>query len=240
MIFSMSCFYTKHQLYARVDSIREEFAILNNIPVLDTKEFLTQVPNLQIASVPFVTSALHGICSFGKSGESDVILLNANRSLTERNFDGMHEFIHIHEHRGEPKDSFRCYDRVTDKQNSFLEWQANEGAAEMLVPYRDFIPRFYRHFCEMKQDPFDGVPIQAKLADFYSVSTQVIENRIQSLSYEIHQYSQGVPICEIVLMSHAQQKRQGIQPPDYNDIYNSAFIQDIFERSINEPDYYCS
>ena len=226
---------SKRDLYKSVDRFRTKYSFSVSDPI----DIPLLIERSKHICVEYANLKTPGLCGLAMVGDiEDTIVLNSNRTKTEQRFDCSHELIHLYLHRCVER-SFNCFTAPRSKQNSFLEWQANEGAAEMLVPYRDFIPRFYRHFCEMKQEPFDGVPIQAKLADFYSVSTQVIENRIQSLSYEIHQYSQGVPICEIVLMSRAQQKRQGIQPPDYNDICNSAFIQYEFEKSITgyEPDY---
>lgn len=223
----MPCFYTKKVLYARIDRIRQEFNVQNDEPISNVKKLLTDVPTIKIASVPFETTGLHGMCSFGKAGKADIILLNSNRSNSEQNFDCMHEYIHIHEHRNERKDSFRCYEKVTENQNSFLEWQANEGAAESLVPYRDFIPRFYNRFCELKQDPSNGALVRSDLARFYHVSNYVIENRLYSLSYEIDQYSQGVPINQIIFLSHTQQRKNGIQSTNYNAECDFIFYKEL-------------
>lgn len=32
------------------------------------------------------------------------------------------------------------------------EWQANEGAAELLLPYRDFVPRYVQTVLETERD----------------------------------------------------------------------------------------
>ena len=66
-----------------------------------------------------------------------------------------------------------------------MEWHANEGGAELIVPHRDFIPRFLRELQYVRDNPDLFYDVRAKLADFYHVSYTVIENRINNLAYEI-------------------------------------------------------
>lgn len=67
-------------------------------------------------------------------------MLNARHSVEELNFDCGHELIHLTKHRGLGLSSFHCFDTLKPKQDPFIEWEANEGAAELTVPYRSFLP----------------------------------------------------------------------------------------------------
>lgn len=205
-------FCTKTKLYERVESIRSELGIGAGIPIFSLAAYLHYRPSLKIAAVPFETTSLHGMCSFGENGKADVILLNSYRRPNDQNFDLAHEFIHIHEHRDGKRPAFCCYEKVTSKQDSRVEWQANEGAAQLLVPFQDFIPRFVQ-FSSSGEIPLHWIP--SALAEYYHVSTQVINLRLENLGYEIDQYRNGVPIDRIQLLSHAQQRRMGICPTSY-------------------------
>lgn len=79
------------------------------------------------------------------------------------------------------------------------EWQANEGAAELLLPYKDFIPRFVQtaKYVEENYEPLEEV--YNELARFYKVMPIVVDYRIRNLESEILQYINGTPIERIVL-----------------------------------------
>lgn len=203
----------KAELYHRAAVIREELGIKKGEPVVSSVDILNRMPFLAIEAKPFRTRALHGICSFGRDGDIDVIVLSSHRTAIEQNFDCMHEYFHLHEHRNEKKDAFYCYENVQSKQNKFLEWQANEGAAEILMPYKEFIPLFWQFLCYQQTD--NQFPVIEALAACYCVTTAVAEYRIRSLSYEIHQYERGISPESIVLMSYNQQRKRNIVSPDY-------------------------
>lgn len=210
----MSQGHTKKGLYNLVAQIRDELGLTPNTAITNSEEIISQIPVIELDIIPIQNPALHGICSFGSGQQADIILLNSNRSNVERNFDCLHEFIHLHEHRGEHKETFYCYDCVSEKQDSFLEWQANEGAAELLVPYQDFIPRFWRSYVHSSLIcPFD---ICESLAEHYHVPLRVITIRLESLAYELDQYRKGIPIDDIELLSRRQRERRGIHPTCYS------------------------
>lgn len=203
----------KAELYHRATVIREELGIKRREPVVSSVDILNRLPFLAIESQPFRTRALHGVCSFGRDGDIDVIVLSSHRTAIEQNFDCMHEYFHLHEHRNEKKDAFYCYENVQSKQNRFLEWQANEGAAEILMPYKEFIPLFLHFHKYQKTDRY--FPLIDALAACYCVTTAMVENRIRSLSYEIYQYEKGCPLDQIELLSGNQQQKRNIVSPDY-------------------------
>ena len=212
----MALYYTKENLYREINQFRRFLGIAPNDYPYDLISLLKRYRGLSISCVPFNTPGLRGICSFGKNGQDDVILLNSNRTPQECNFDCAHEAIHLSLHRHEQRPVFSCSDRVLDKQNPFLEWHANEGGAELLVPYGDFIPRFHALYEEQCRFPQSHLGIRSQLAEQYNVTRQVIVNRIENLRYEIDQYANGTPIEEIRILSARRQKELGIVSTDYN------------------------
>ena len=83
-----------------------------------------------------------------------------------------------------------------------------------MVPYQDFIPRFWDLFSTRRY--VDDSDIRMTLAAYYGVTFQVIRNRIDGLSYEIDQYTQGIPIREVKILSQNQRKKLGIATTAYN------------------------
>lgn len=79
------------------------------------------------------------MCSPGKPGQEDIILLSSRLTCRERGFYAVHEWLHLCWHRDASKSPFLCGEYRFPQQDSFLEWQANEGAAEILMPWRQVV-----------------------------------------------------------------------------------------------------
>lgn len=145
------------------------------------------------------------------------IVLNSLRTDTEKNFDCAHEFVHLFLHKNEDYNAFDCRDR---EQVPYIEWQANEGAAEILIPYRTFIPEFLAgfHNCTNKQEYW-------KLINYFSskhnVTHSVVRNRIDSLKYEINQYENGIKIANLQILSSRQQQANNIYIPSYHNRFRT-------------------
>ena len=199
----------KEALYHHVDTIRESFQLSLSEP-LNVVHLLGAYDRFDVTAQDFKNP---GLCGIAFAGEKvDTILLNKHRTPIEQNFDCGHELLHLSKHRN--KQAHYCLTYAQGQQNSFLEWEANEGAAQLLIPYQDFIPRFLTYFNH--PDTSSSYSIQDKLAAHYGVTTQVINIRINSLSYEIDQYCNGVPLQEIQLLSRSQLKKRGITPTHYS------------------------
>lgn len=223
----MSLYYTKQNLYREIDHFRAYIGLPENTFPIHISKHLEQQEGIKIQAVSFSTRALRGMVSFGENNQCDIILLNSHRSAIEQNFDCAHEAVHLGLHRNEHKVSFTCIDQIPNKQDSFLEWHANEGAAELLVPYRDFIPRFAQELQSFCKDPYPEVDVRDKLAAFYQVSYKVIENRIENLNYEIDQYFKGIDTDHLRILSRKQQSKHGIVSPSYNVICNTASFESM-------------
>lgn len=198
----------KKELYNCVDWLRNYYfgAPYSGGPV-DVLGLCGRIPNVTIYKRHFETV---GFCGAAIAGiKMNTIILNSARSEIEQNFDCGHELIHLSMHRGQNDGVFQCFG---SNQNTFLEWQANEGAAQLLVPYQDFIPRF-ADCISVGETALHGAP--AFFAEHYHVSQQVINLRIKNLSYEIDQFCCGTRVEDIKLLSRNQLNIRDIHPTDY-------------------------
>lgn len=190
----------KAKLYRSIDQLRERLSVPINQSI-NVVELLDRVPRIDVEYIRFKTPGLCGVAMVGS--KIDTIILNENRGICERNFDCAHELLHLYLHRN-IQDHFNCFTSARQKQNTFIEWQANEGAAQFLVPYQDFIPRYNQEYEKVLSYCVNDI-----LADHYNVTPQVIIHRVSNLKQEFRQYENGVPIERINLVSNRQAREQG-------------------------------
>lgn len=202
----------KEDLYARIDKMRKNLNILSyDMPVNTLWLCSNKISDVEIIYHTFDTS---GFCGAAFAGEKmSTIVLNSARSELEQNFDCGHELIHLVRHRNKNNGVFNC---TTRNQNSFLEWEANEGSAQFLVPYQDFIPRFTSLLNS------NTLGIQNILAEHYHVTPQVINVRMNSLAYEIDQYRSGIHLDCLELLSRKQCRQRGITTTSYQALCDFA------------------
>lgn len=199
----------KRELYASVDTIRTRFGIPFSSP-LDAIALIEDYTTVRLYYRRFSTP---GLCAAAFAGnDHHTIILDGKRSYEEQNFDCAHEIVHLTRHVSSGNEMFQCFG-ISQNNYRYHEWEANEGSAQMLVPYQDFIPRFLR--CLDYRQHQNEYPIISELAKYYFVSEPVIGFRIDSLGYEIEQYRCGIPIESIELLSKNQRRLRGINPPPY-------------------------
>lgn len=192
-----------------MSDMKKQFKIKISDYPLNIFKLCDSISNVDIQTVPFKTADLRGMVSIARNdNENHVILLNSNKSIEEQNFHGFHELMHIPT-ADKPGTILSCYDTIKPNQDSYIEWLANEGAAEFVVPYQLLLPliksEYYSmiigvgtwNFCELHSKDF-------------GVSAIVMQNRIDSLKFEIDQYLNGISLSEIEVMSNAKQKKRGI------------------------------
>ena len=148
------------------------------------------------------------------------IVLGAGRNERSQKFILCHELIHYYLHPGRGRTLCRL-----DEQNDILEWQANEGAAQLLIPWQDFLPRIKARRSALRTDK---ARVFADLAKFYDVSGQMVRFRIGTLSDEIAQHLGGVPLERIKLRSRRELLRIGDLPRPVCDIDREDNRVDIF------------
>jgi len=160
--------------------------------------------NLKLEYLDFKTLNICGLLY--KTDKTTSIALNSRRSQGGRNFDCMHELIHYWLH---DNNEFYCYDKTINSPDSdYFEWQANEGAAQFLMPYQIFIPEYCRLLKSLPphytQDHVSD-EIEKRLAARFNVGKQSITVRLKSLENEIKQYKNGVPLNKIEIISYFKQ-----------------------------------
>lgn len=196
-------FYSKEELYGQVEGIRQQ---LYDTPPLTMPGYLMllelKLPQVKVFRTKLDSHKLAAMLLRGDPGQgsSSAILLNLNWSEVSQRFSLTHELIHYFLHTN--VDVFKC----NFTNNTALEWQANEGAAELLVPYRSFLPSVANICSLLGQDRTAGIK---QLAGRYQVSSTFIAHRLVSLAREIDLYLSGTPLDEIRPLSRGAQQRQG-------------------------------
>jgi Zn-dependent peptidase ImmA (M78 family) len=174
--------------------------------------------NVTIEQLPFPSTDICGILYKGKNSTS--IALNASRSDTMRNFDCMHELIHYFFHDIEDRQyicSVGNSGECSIVQDSYTEWQANEGAAQFLVPYESLLPLIKEKGYYLGS--YDGIySLREGLANKFNVTEDVIRIRFESLKYEIHQHLNGCNLDKIRILSAKKQTEKGIDIRSLNDM----------------------
>lgn len=214
-------YLTKAQLYEKVEQCRNR--LLNcGVSVINISNICAAFDDIEVESAPFTTPGLRGMVSLATEDEPvHCIVINSLLPEEEQRFHSIHEFMHIVLHNQLKGRSYSCFDQIRPNQDRIIEWQANEGSAELLIPYCDFIPRFSTLFSDYQMKPdvweilYGGLSVTDVLAQHYMVSVPVIRNRISTLAYEIDQYRCGIPLSELCIISHNKQNQCGIYPTDY-------------------------
>lgn len=218
MILQMKTeYWTKRTLYEFVDALKKSFGITLSscdYPVNSIELGKNFCKNLTIEKIPFPSNYICGILYKGNNSTS--IALNSSRELYQQNFDCMHELIHYFFH-----DISYCQLMCSEKnikQDSYIEWQANEGAAQFLVPYQIFIPKYLELEKKYAHSFWEDDSIE-ELAEYFNVSYGVIKNRINSLETEIMQYKKGININSIVVISKSKAVSLGLDSYKIKQLY---------------------
>lgn len=208
-------FLSKEDLYLLIDYIRDSFNIdidnVFNVPYF-CKNYFKDI--IEYDFHKFNDIKIGGFLIKNRFPDKSFITVNASKEPISTIFDLTHEMIHFLLHPEDRKHYISS--SLCDIDN--FEWQANEGAAELLVPYKRFIPYFTNNIknCKSRED---YLALLSHLSDKYTVSTSVLEYRISSLKYEINQYQNGTPIDKIKFLSKRAQEEQGIFIEPYSNIF---------------------
>ena len=130
----------KADLYKLIAKLKQNWGLDKNEYNLDIIS-LCRSRGIQVGEVPFESSGLRGMACLGDSSKPDIILLNSHRNKIEQKIDCFHEAIHLAFHRNINCKSFNCFETALPSQNKYLEWQANEGSAELNVPFQTLLPK---------------------------------------------------------------------------------------------------
>lgn len=208
----------KNELYRTVESLRTSLLSNGAKYPFDIFDICSKFSNLEIGICPFKTVGLRGIATLSdNTSDINCIVVNSKLSYEEQNFHGIHELLHIYTCEPGSGQTFQCYDTVKPFQNSYKEWLANEGAAELILSYKDLLPLIKDNYQYLIKD-LGTSDFCVKIAEQFSVTSTVIQNRLNSLSYEIKQYLDDVPLENIEIISKSEQKRKNIFVPSLNEL----------------------
>ena len=156
----------REKLYKLVDNKLAELGITEDDYPLNSRAIAESIgSNLIVEYHKFPSNKMGGILY--KGDELSSMALNTLRSEKGQNFDCMHELIHYWFH---PPGKMFCIDSNYIHQNPGREWQANEGAAQALMPKDLFI----RKYIEFRGNV-------SALSDFFMVGELSVEFRINNL-----------------------------------------------------------
>lgn len=222
-------FISKEELYLLIDYIRDSFEISVNGDAFNIIKFyknnFSDILDYHLHN--FNDKKIGGFLVKNKYPQKSHIVINSSKDAYSSLFDLGHEMIHFLLH---PEN--RQYYISTSLCNiDNFEWQANEGAAELLVPYKKFIPKFTKNIKKCKNYN-DYISLVKKMSTDFVVSTAVIEYRINGLKYEIYQYENGIPIDKLKFLSQRAQEENGINITPYSIIFKNkkSTLKDILSE----------
>lgn len=208
----------KRELYEKIRELKKLILSVGIKYPLDIFDICSKFENVDISLCDFKTNGLRGMAVVADN-ESDLncILVNSNLSYEEQNFHGVHELIHIYTSEPNCGNTFNCYDKLKPFQSSYIEWIANEGAAELMIPY-DEILLYIKDIIDLQNSSVTSIyEITEAISKKYNVTSTVAHNRLNNLKFEIWQYLNGIPLDKIEILSKNSQKKLGI---DMDLIFN--------------------
>lgn len=202
----------KRQLYELVAKTRKDFKISAFDYPINIFDLCDRIDNVVISEVDFKTKDLRGLVHIADNEKDNhVILVNKNKIFFEKNYHGAHELMHIVTAKNKPGTTIQCFEKIRPNQDPYIEWLANEGAAELLMPYKDVLSFVKSESTCFNKELFPIYLLVLNLCKRYSVSEMVAQNRLNNLSYEIWQYLKGVKLKDIEIISRFEQQRRGIK-----------------------------
>ena len=188
-------FMDKAELYRLVDERRAALSISSPADPYQLARRL----GIAVSCYAFESRCLSGFLMRGETHSE--IVLNASGSPESRRFTAAHELIHYLLHGGR---QFLCGNTGLAEGNvGALEWQANQGAAELLMPYRVFLPFIKNIRSILLADEGRAFRLIAKE---FSVSLSTAQLRLRDLEPEFEQYCAGVPLEELQIVAASKMK----------------------------------
>jgi Zn-dependent peptidase ImmA (M78 family) len=206
-------YINKNTLYGCIRDIWEVFNLFYPFPVCHVMEYLE--PHVTVEFRKHKNLNLCGMINKKAPPDKSTIFINNGNPRITQLFSLYHEIMHWFFH---PPLKTHC-NIMGGGVQGIEDYHANEGAAEMLVPYRVFIPWAADEINSI--DLNDAKAIQAiknKAVNYFNVSPTIINYRFEGLKYELQQYMDGVDLYKINFMSKTQQTAKGIKVNSLNDM----------------------
>ena len=173
-------------LYRQVEALRRLWGIWE---LFDPFLIAETLPGMEVRCHPFETKGFHGFIVTSDDKRCARIVLNSLRSPAEQTFDLSHELIHYALH----PPTLQVRSRAP-----FLEWQADEGAAELLLP-RAFLLRFLHDARGRVREPAQADALIRLLARRQGVTSVMVRRRIWNLRLDVLQVLGGADPASLPL-----------------------------------------
>ncbi|MDL2253743.1 ImmA/IrrE family metallo-endopeptidase [Ruminococcaceae bacterium OttesenSCG-928-I18] len=202
----------KAELYAHVERFSRDNKLKPDQYPRNALAVSTQY-GLTVHYAEFTSDRIRGVALIS----DNLTILNYRLLPRQRNYFAAHELVH-HDNHGDIKTEFYCSVGNPDNRK-YYEWEANEGAAEFLVPYKSLLPTIKCNIRDI-HSPDDMEVFRTNLAKQFNVPKQTIYYRMERLKYAIYQYLGGTPLSQLVIISHKEQESRGISVNSLNDVYD--------------------
>lgn len=169
------------ELYEKIDLVRQILGIrLKDYPI-DFNDVYAELSDvLSISYEPFTYKKFCGLLIRNKLPYASHVVINSNLTPADQYFAMVHELVHFFCHN---LDRFMC-NPFTNVVYGKFEWQANEGAAELILPRKFFVEDF-----NISMQEYGDINKAIKnTAKVYKVNEQVVKYRLMNLQDEFLQY----------------------------------------------------
>ncbi len=174
-------------LYRQVEALRTLWGVWEPFDPFLIAETL---PGMELRCHPFQTKGFHGFIVTSDDKRRARIVLNSLRSPEEQAFDLSHELIHYALHPPT---------REVHSRAPFLEWQADEGAAELLLPRVRLLDFLYEARARIRE-PSQADALIRLLARRQGVTAAMVRRRIWSLRLDAVQVLGGADPASLPLL----------------------------------------
>lgn len=168
---------------------------------------------VQVESRRFENKNLCGIINKAMAPGISHIVINSNNSREIQRFSLLHELMHWFFH----SPNLNHCNIIGRKELIFEDYQANEGAAEFLMPCMVVVMTCAHLVNKNDLSLYDIEFVKGNIAKYFGVTDGMVYNRIESLKYEIWQYANGVDFGSLKMLSKKQQLAKGIKIGSLND-----------------------
>jgi hypothetical protein len=165
---TLNGYVEKEELYKIVDDKLKSLGITEDSYPLDGLKIANAYKDrLEVIFQPFPSLNLGGLLYKDPEDKLSIIGINSLKSKKAQNFDIIHELCHYWFH---PSGEHLCYDSNFIYQNKSVEWQANEGTAQAIMPEILFKKRYIYWEGNIN-----------KLSNHFFATTTAVKYRIENL-----------------------------------------------------------
>jgi len=210
-------FITKKVLYECLDEIKSALGLIHPFPLCDLLEPLAGFVTVRFR--PFKNPHICGMIDKRDPPEVSEIVVNSGNPQPTMRFGLYHETVHWFCHP--PGGHYS----VLGRGNQGIEdYQANEGAAELELPYRVFLPWMAEKLERAGKNPEPELIARIKedAVRAFDTSAAIVYYRLEGLKYELEQVRNGVELGNLAFLSHAQLKARGIAVMSVNEAERRA------------------